>query len=79
MKDETVTDFGLFPGTFIKPAWRDVPSLFRHPKQRLKLEWVWIKMSVQNFFMYDMGQIISVQPMTLFFFFFFFFFFFCFW
>ncbi|EED13928.1 conserved hypothetical protein [Talaromyces stipitatus ATCC 10500] len=37
------TDFGVLPGTFIKPEGKDMPSLFSEPKDRLMMEWVWIK------------------------------------
>lgn len=37
------TDFGVLPGTFIKPEGKDMPSLFKQPRDRLSMEWVWIK------------------------------------
>jgi protein MBA1 len=42
-------DLGLLPGTFIRPMWRNLPSIFSHPKERLRMEWIWLKMAVQNF------------------------------
>ncbi|KAL2219136.1 hypothetical protein M432DRAFT_545617 [Thermoascus aurantiacus ATCC 26904] len=42
-------DFGLLPGTFIRPLWRDMPSFFEQPRQRLHLEWLSLKTAVQNF------------------------------
>ncbi|KAL6233552.1 hypothetical protein BDW75DRAFT_185315 [Aspergillus navahoensis] len=42
-------DIGLLPGTFIKPLWRDMPSIFQQPKERLQFEWLWLKSWFQNF------------------------------
>ena len=42
-------DIGLLPGTFIKPLWRDMPSIFQQPKERLHYEWLWLKSWFQNF------------------------------
>ncbi|KAL1998506.1 hypothetical protein VTN02DRAFT_6054 [Thermoascus thermophilus] len=42
-------DIGLLPGTFIRPLWRDMPSLFEQPRQRLHMEWLWLKTGFQNF------------------------------
>lgn len=42
-------DIGLLPGTFIRPLWRDMPSLFEQPRQRLHMEWLWLKSGFQNF------------------------------
>ncbi|PYH98735.1 hypothetical protein BO71DRAFT_394898 [Aspergillus ellipticus CBS 707.79] len=42
-------DIGLLPGTFIRPLWRDMPSLFAQPQERLRMEWLWIKSGFQNF------------------------------
>ena len=47
---EMPQDLGLLPGTFIRPLWRDMPSIFQLPRERLQLEWLWIKQGVQNFF-----------------------------
>jgi hypothetical protein len=30
-------DLGLLPGTFIKPLWRDMPSIFESPRDRLHM------------------------------------------
>lgn len=49
-KAEMPQDLGLLPGTFIRPLWRDMPSIFQLPRERLQLEWLWIKQGVQNFF-----------------------------
>lgn len=45
-------DIGLLPGTFIRPLWRDMPSIFEHPQERLRMEWLWIKSAFQNFLGY---------------------------
>ncbi|THC98030.1 hypothetical protein EYZ11_002456 [Aspergillus tanneri] len=42
-------DIGLLPGTFIRPLWRDMPSIFQQPSERLRMEWLWLKSGVQNF------------------------------
>lgn len=44
------TDFGVLQGTFIKPEGKDMPSLFRQPKERLLFEWTWIKTWVTTVF-----------------------------
>lgn len=43
-------DFGLLPGTFIRPVWSNLPSIFKDPKGRLKLEWAWLKSRTVNLF-----------------------------
>ncbi|KAL4894180.1 hypothetical protein BDV59DRAFT_15185 [Aspergillus ambiguus] len=48
-RSELPTDLGLLPGTFIRPLWRDLPSIFTHPKERLQLEWLWLKSGFQSF------------------------------
>ncbi|OOF98572.1 hypothetical protein ASPCADRAFT_204326 [Aspergillus carbonarius ITEM 5010] len=42
-------DIGLLPGTFIRPLWRDLPSIFHQPSERLHMEWLWVKSAFQNF------------------------------
>ncbi|PWY79421.1 hypothetical protein BO94DRAFT_626330 [Aspergillus sclerotioniger CBS 115572] len=42
-------DIGLLPGTFIRPLWRDMPSIFHQPSERLHMEWLWVKSAFQNF------------------------------
>ena len=41
--EQIPTDFGVLPGTFIKPEGKDMPSFFKQPKERLRFEWVWLK------------------------------------
>ncbi|RDW86159.1 uncharacterized protein DSM5745_02801 [Aspergillus mulundensis] len=48
-RTELPQDIGLLPGTFIKPLWRDLPSIFKQPKERLQFEWLWLKSWFQNF------------------------------
>ncbi|RHZ70526.1 hypothetical protein CDV55_104968 [Aspergillus turcosus] len=48
-RSELPQDIGLLPGTFIRPLWRDMPSIFQQPKERLRLEWLWLKNAAQNF------------------------------
>lgn len=48
-KSEMPQDLGLLPGTFVRPLWRDMPSVFQLPRERMQLEWLWIKQAFQNF------------------------------
>ncbi|KAL4922186.1 hypothetical protein BDW62DRAFT_173146 [Aspergillus aurantiobrunneus] len=48
-RSELPQDIGLLPGTFIRPLWRDSPSIFQQPKERLHFEWLWLKSWFQNF------------------------------
>ncbi|KAL2831232.1 hypothetical protein BDW59DRAFT_158177 [Aspergillus cavernicola] len=48
-RSELPQDIGVLPGTFIRPLWRDLPSIFQQPKERLRFEWLWVKSGVQNF------------------------------
>lgn len=41
-------DLGLLPGTFIRPLWRDMPSIFHQPRERLRMEWLSWKSWAQN-------------------------------
>jgi mitochondrial protein MBA1 len=44
MKPEDIpTDFGVLPGTFVKPEGKDMPPLFKDPQDRLRMEWTWLK------------------------------------
>lgn len=52
LKGDDAHDFGLLPGTFIKPLGKDMPSPIEQPRERLRMEWLWIKRSVENFFGY---------------------------
>ncbi|KLJ07433.1 hypothetical protein EMPG_17098 [Blastomyces silverae] len=50
MKEGTLPDdIGLLPGTFIRPLWRNMPSIFRYPKERLWMEWVSLRAKFQDF------------------------------
>jgi protein MBA1 len=42
-------DIGLLPGTFVRPLWRDMPSVFKEPKNALRMQWTWMKSVFQNF------------------------------
>lgn len=42
-------DIGLLPGTFIRPLWRDMPSIFQAPRDRLHMEWTWFKSWFSNY------------------------------
>ncbi|KAL4799402.1 hypothetical protein BDV19DRAFT_355022 [Aspergillus venezuelensis] len=45
---ELPQDLGLLPGTFVRPLWKDLPSIFHHPRERMHLEWLWVKTTFQN-------------------------------
>jgi protein MBA1 len=46
--DSMPTDLGLLPGTFIRPEGKNMPSIFREPRDRLRMEWVGLKQWFQN-------------------------------
>ncbi|EAW09220.1 uncharacterized protein ACLA_034230 [Aspergillus clavatus NRRL 1] len=48
-RSELPQDIGLLPGTYVRPLWRDMPSIFQQPKERMQLEWLWLKNAFQNF------------------------------
>ncbi|KAK2743396.1 hypothetical protein FQN57_004861 [Myotisia sp. PD_48] len=48
-RDAIPDDIGLLPGTFVRPVWGNLPSLFSEPRRRWQMEWMTIKMNVQNF------------------------------
>ncbi|RMJ21176.1 hypothetical protein PHISP_07951 [Aspergillus sp. HF37] len=39
---------GLLLGTFIRPVWSAMPSMLKQPKERLQMEWLWVKESLKN-------------------------------
>ncbi|KAF7585337.1 hypothetical protein BBP40_011221 [Aspergillus hancockii] len=47
-RSELPQDIGLLPGTYIRPLWRDMPSIFTQPTERLQMEWLWLKTGFQN-------------------------------
>lgn len=49
MNIQLPNDIGVMPGTFIRPPWKDLPSVFENPKDRWLMEWTWLKTRVQNF------------------------------
>ncbi|KAL2853894.1 hypothetical protein BJY01DRAFT_49942 [Aspergillus pseudoustus] len=49
-RSELPQDIGILPGTFIRPLWSGLPSIFTQPKERLHFEWLWLKSGFQNFF-----------------------------
>ncbi|KAJ5397136.1 hypothetical protein N7509_005249 [Penicillium cosmopolitanum] len=49
LANQLPNDIGLLPGTFVRPLWRDLPSVFDTPRDRLQMEWTWIKAWFQNF------------------------------
>lgn len=62
-KGDLPNDIGLLPGTFIKPLWRDLPSIFENPRLRLRFEWLWLKSGLQNFLRYaGTCQITTISP-----------------
>ncbi|KAJ5965903.1 hypothetical protein N7481_012617 [Penicillium waksmanii] len=48
LANQLPNDIGLLPGTFVRPLWRDMPSVFDKPRDRLQMEWTWIKAWFQN-------------------------------
>ncbi|KAJ5377748.1 uncharacterized protein N7496_005157 [Penicillium cataractarum] len=49
MKHQLPNDIGLLPGTFVRPMWRDMPSIFQEPRDRLRMEWTWLKSVFQGY------------------------------
>ncbi|KAJ5124745.1 uncharacterized protein N7515_008570 [Penicillium bovifimosum] len=47
--NEFPNDIGLMPGTFIRPLWRDMPSIFLAPRDRWHMEWTWLKSWFGNY------------------------------
>lgn len=41
-------DIGILPGTFVRPLWRDMPSVFKAPRDRWHMEWTWLKAWLSN-------------------------------
>lgn len=41
-------DIGILPGTFVRPLWRDMPSIFKAPRDRWHMEWTWLKAWLSN-------------------------------
>ncbi|KAL1962437.1 hypothetical protein VTN77DRAFT_9708 [Rasamsonia byssochlamydoides] len=48
VRDALPQDLGLLQGTFIRPLWQDMPSIFQQPRERLQMEWLWVKSWFQN-------------------------------
>lgn len=46
---EVPQDMGLLPGTFIRPMWSAMPSIFEQPRERLQMEWLWLRLSFGDF------------------------------
>jgi len=49
MMHQLPNDIGLLPGTFVRPMWRDLPSIFQEPRDRLRMEWTWMKSVFQGY------------------------------
>ncbi|KAJ5930667.1 hypothetical protein N7466_006160 [Penicillium verhagenii] len=49
MNGSLPNDIGILPGTFVRPLWRDLPSIFQNPRDRWLVEWTGIKSFFQNF------------------------------
>lgn len=49
MMHQLPNDIGLLPGTFVRPMWRDLPSIFQAPRDRLQMEWTAMKSAFQGF------------------------------
>ena len=37
------------PGTFVRPLWRNTPSVFTHPKEAWRVQFTWAKSKVMDF------------------------------
>lgn len=48
-KTDIPSDLGLLPGTYVRPSGKNLPSWFRRPKTRLKIEWKWIETKFKHF------------------------------
>ncbi|PGH09510.1 hypothetical protein GX51_00615 [Blastomyces parvus] len=51
-------DVGLLPGTFVRPLWRNMPSIFRYPKERLWMEWGMV--STKYILYFDLQDVIQL-------------------
>lgn len=40
------------PGTFVRPLWRNTPSVFTHPKEAWRLQWAWATAKFKDFVSY---------------------------
>ncbi|KAJ5632909.1 hypothetical protein N7490_009248 [Penicillium lividum] len=49
MTGQLPSDIGILPGTFVRPLMRDLPSIFKSPRDRWNMEWVSFKSWFQNF------------------------------
>jgi protein MBA1 len=49
MMHQLPNDIGLLPGTFVRPMWKDMPSIFQEPRDRLRMEWTWMKSVFQGY------------------------------
>ncbi|KAJ5594461.1 uncharacterized protein N7459_000669 [Penicillium hispanicum] len=49
LQGQMPNDIGLLPGTFVRPAWKDMPSIFQNPGDRFQMEWTSLKSRFQNF------------------------------
>lgn len=52
-RTELPQDLGLLPGTFIKPPLVQMPAWLFLPRERLRMEWIWLKTKVQNLWRWD--------------------------
>ncbi|KAL1959610.1 hypothetical protein VTO42DRAFT_1645 [Malbranchea cinnamomea] len=48
-RDLLPDDIGLLPGTFVRPLNKNMPSIFKEPRKRLRMEWTWLKNRFQDF------------------------------
>ncbi|KAJ5152960.1 uncharacterized protein N7482_009438 [Penicillium canariense] len=49
MMHQLPNDIGLLPGTFVRPMWKDLPSIFQDPRDRFRMEWTWLKSLFQGY------------------------------
>lgn len=59
-------DIGLLPGTFVRPLWRNMPSIFENPRDRWMMEWTSVKSFFQNYLRWatliQSGHVRLVRP-----------------
>ncbi|KAF7717272.1 Uncharacterized protein PECH_007550 [Penicillium ucsense] len=49
LRHQLPNDIGLLPGTFVRPMWKDMPSIFKDPRDRFQMEWTWLKSVFQGY------------------------------
>lgn len=50
--DALPDDVGLLPDTFVRPVWKNRPSILKDFKSRMRMEWLSLKLAFTNFIGY---------------------------